>query len=409
MALRIPKPWETHGSNGANGSIGLARVNVDASATPLSNSVKTQIPRSMTVNQSNAALADPKTLSTSVLTPAQAPSASAQAPALTSVQVPTSASASSQAPTSAPVTSQEMASRPALAPVDSVPPSLPQKLNDLAPQLSFGNGGSALQQQQQPPFMPFGSMPYSTYPRFGEPSFGGPSMPYYSMNDPRRLGLVGSTALQTVESVVAAFGGFAQMLESTFYATNSSFYAIMSLTDHFRDLKNHFASILSAFAVMRWIRQLLNFLSGKHTPPIDPREFITMQEQPAAILSSASTATDINRRNRRSSYKPLLLFAIALIGLPYIMTKFIKSMYMKELAASGLPPGELPSKLEFCQAKFNFKPQEPNVELELKVGDLVVVLSKTDIHGRDSLWWYGRTKDGRSGWFPSNYCAVLEI
>ena len=35
---------------------------------------------------------------------------------------------------------------------------------------------------------------------------------------------------QLLESIVGAFGGFAQMLESTFMATHSSFYAMIVST-----------------------------------------------------------------------------------------------------------------------------------------------------------------------------------
>lgn len=47
-------------------------------------------------------------------------------------------------------------------------------------------------------------------------------------NDPNSLsrGMENSTAatFQMIESIVNAFGGFAQMLESTFMATHSSFF-----------------------------------------------------------------------------------------------------------------------------------------------------------------------------------------
>jgi peroxin-13 len=49
-------------------------------------------------------------------------------------------------------------------------------------------------------------------------------------NDPNSLsrGFENSTAatFQMIESIVGAFGGFAQMLESTYMATHSSFFGI---------------------------------------------------------------------------------------------------------------------------------------------------------------------------------------
>jgi peroxin-13 len=62
----------------------------------------------------------------------------------------------------------------------------------------------------------------------GYGGFGMPGDP----NDPNSLtrGLETSTAatFQMIESIVGAFGGFAQMLESTYMATHSSFFGICS-------------------------------------------------------------------------------------------------------------------------------------------------------------------------------------
>jgi peroxin-13 len=38
-----------------------------------------------------------------------------------------------------------------------------------------------------------------------------------------------TATFQIIESLVGAFGGFAQMLESTFMATHSSFFAMVSV------------------------------------------------------------------------------------------------------------------------------------------------------------------------------------
>lgn len=61
----------------------------------------------------------------------------------------------------------------------------------------------------------------------GYPSGGGGGDP----NDPNSLtqGMQSSTAatFQMIESIVGAFGGFAQMLESTYMATHSSFFGML--------------------------------------------------------------------------------------------------------------------------------------------------------------------------------------
>ena len=57
---------------------------------------------------------------------------------------------------------------------------------------------------------------------------GGGMMPGGDPNDPqslsRRMESGTQATFQIIESIVGAFGGFAQMLESTFMATHSSFF-----------------------------------------------------------------------------------------------------------------------------------------------------------------------------------------
>lgn len=64
----------------------------------------------------------------------------------------------------------------------------------------------------------------------GYPGFGG-YRPGIGYGDPNSLGQrmeSGTMAtFQLLESIVGTFGGFAQMLESTFMATHSSFYAML--------------------------------------------------------------------------------------------------------------------------------------------------------------------------------------
>jgi peroxin-13 len=67
-----------------------------------------------------------------------------------------------------------------------------------------------------------------------------------------------------------------------------------------------------------------------------------------------------------------------------------------------------PSKLEFCRASYDFEGSDPNIELSVKKGDIVAILSKTDPFGNASQWWRGRLRDGRTGYFPSNYCEIIE-
>lgn len=88
----------------------------------------------------------------------------------------------------------------------------------------------------------------------------------------------------------------------------------------------------------------------------------------------------------------------------------------RRLAASGQqigPDGQLvpqqidPSKLEFCRVLYDFTPEAgaavQGVDLEVKKGDLVAVLSKSDPMGNASEWWRCRARDGRMGYLPGVY------
>ena len=93
----------------------------------------------------------------------------------------------------------------------------------------------------------------------------------------------------------------------------------------------------------------------------------------------------------------------------------------KRLAASGHlqigPDGQPmpqqaidPSKLDFCRVLYDFTPESgaavQGVDLEVKKGDLVAVLSKSDPMGNPSEWWRCRARDGRMGYLPGVYLEV---
>lgn len=108
------------------------------------------------------------------------------------------------------------------------------------------------------------------------------------------------------------------------------------------------------------------------------------------------------------------------------MGKLIKALQASQeeeekrrLAASGQlqigPDGQPipaidPSKLDFCRVLYDFTPESgaavQGVDLEVKKGDLVAVLSKSDPMGNPSEWWRCRARDGRMGYLPAVYLEV---
>lgn len=264
-------------------------------------------------------------------------------------------------------------------------------------------------------------------------------------NDPNsltnRFNTSTQATFQMLEGVVGAFGGFAQMLESTYMATHSSFFAMVSVAEQFSHLRDTLGSVLGIFTVMRWIRTLLARLTGRPLPAdamaLTPAAFARFEGRSAA--PDAKTAP-------KPSRKPLLFFVLAAFGLPYLMGKLIRTMAASheeeqrrqlmmvqqqqqsqqlQQAASGTLPLD-PSKLEFCRVLYDYTPQQDAQQLALAGGataaaaggpmdlavkrdDLVVVLSKADPMGTPSDWWQCRTRDGRVGYLPATFLRKIEL
>lgn len=67
-----------------------------------------------------------------------------------------------------------------------------------------------------------------------------------------------------------------------------------------------------------------------------------------------------------------------------------------------------PENLEFAKALYEFNPENPNIEIELKPKELVAILSKLDPLGNESKWWKVRSRSGKVGYVPLNYLSIIE-
>ncbi|KAI9806990.1 MAG: Peroxisomal membrane protein PAS20 [Piccolia ochrophora] len=242
-------------------------------------------------------------------------------------------------------------------------------------------------------------------------------------NDPNSLTNTFSQSTQAtfqlIESIVGAFGGFAQMLESTYMATHSSFFAMVSVAEQFGNLRNTLGSVLGIFTLFRWIRILLAKLTGRPLPAnssdLTPSAFASFEGR---TLPDGTPGTP-----PRPSRKPFIVFALAVFGLPYLMGKLIRALARsqeeQERRRALGPNGELlpaeqqpldPSKLDFCRVLYDFTPEAgvAGVDLQVKKGDLVAVLSKSDPMGNPSEWWRCRARDSRVGYLPSPYLELIQ-
>ena len=178
---------------------------------------------------------------------------------------------------------------------------------------------------------------------------------------------------------------------------------MVRVAEQFGNLKNTLGSILGIFTILRWARTLLAKLSGR---PLPAR---------AGDLTPANFAHFEGRGpNPGPSKKPFLFFVVAVFGLPYLMGKLIRSLAAKQEEEERRRMAENPaahmdpSKLEFCRVMYDFTPEHNNaIELEVKRGDLVAVLSKSDPMGNPSQWWRCRARDTRVGYLPSPYLESI--
>lgn len=177
---------------------------------------------------------------------------------------------------------------------------------------------------------------------------------------------------------------------------------MVRVAEQFGNLKNTLGSILGIFTILRWIRTLFAKVTGKPLP-------VT-----ASDLTAANFAHFEGRgpAGTRPSKKPFFFFVAAVFGLPFLMGKLIRSLAAKqeeeERRRMAENPQVDPSKLEFCRVVYDFTPEQNNgIELEVKKGDLVAVLSKSDPMGNPSQWWRCRARDTRVGYLPSPYLESI--
>lgn len=219
-----------------------------------------------------------------------------------------------------------------------------------------------------------------------------------------------------LHSIVQTFSGVAQMLESTFMATHSSFFAMVGVVDQFGQLRNALGSVLGLFGLLRWMKE---FVTGRPSGGAG-----NLNNEFREFVNGRPVQGPQGPPQPKASKKPIIIFLLAIFGVPYAMAKLVRILNERaqaQAAANGaLLPGQLPpldpSSLTFARALYPFTPSNPN-ELGLKENEIVAITAKLDprtgaeIDPRmevEGEWWKGRTREGREGWFPRKWVEVLE-
>lgn len=188
---------------------------------------------------------------------------------------------------------------------------------------------------------------------------------------------------------------------------------MVSVAEQFGNLRQTLGSVLGIYTVMRWIRTAIAKLTGRPLPAN------ATDLTPASFAAFAGRASDGSPAMAKPSKKPFVMFMLAVFGLPYLMGKLIRTLARSQEAeqkrlmaenphAAGEPLD--PNKLEFCRALYDFTPNAnmQGMDLAVKKGDMVAVLSKSDPMGNASEWWRCRSRDGRMGYLPGIYLEVIQ-
>lgn len=207
---------------------------------------------------------------------------------------------------------------------------------------------------------------------------------------------------------------------SRLYGAPNPITAMVSVAEQFGNLRQTLGSVLGIFTVLRWMRTLIAKLTGR-PPPANSKELT-----PLNFAQFSGKPPDGSPAPPRASKKPFFFFLAAVFGLPYLMGKLIRALAKSQeeeeqrrlqndpqamALASGQPLD--PSKLDFCRVLYDFTPDAnphvvQGVDLAVKKGDLVAVLSKTDPLGNPSEWWQCRARDGRKGYLPAPYLEAIQ-
>lgn len=198
---------------------------------------------------------------------------------------------------------------------------------------------------------------------------------------------------------------------------------MISVAEQFSNLRNTLGSILGIFTLLRWFRTLLAKVTGR-PPPADATS-LTPSAFAAFQGLTAPPSVDSSNAPPTPSKKPFVIFLLAVFGLPYLMSRLIRSLAsqqesQQQAAIEGIPSSDPslaqpidPSKLVFCRVLYDYTPPNPSavegIDLPVKKGDIVAILSKLDPErGEESEWWKCRNRAGGVGYLPGVYLEEIQ-
>lgn len=256
--------------------------------------------------------------------------------------------------------------------------------------------------------------------------YGGGFGSMYGMNGMNGMnggpsGIAESTqaTFQLIEGLIGAVAGFAQMLEATYMATHNSFFTMITVAEQFQYMKELLGSFFGIFALIKFVKKILYRVTGGKMGVAPSKKRLGMEggksqgsDLSKQFIEEFRDSDLTKKKGRRISWKPLIVFLAAVFGFPYLLNKFIQKLqqHQKAKIAGGAMAQQIldPNNLEFARAIYDFVPENPRIECNLKKGDLMAIISKKDPLGNNSEWWKVRTKQGNIGYVPYNYLELIK-
>jgi peroxin-13 len=243
------------------------------------------------------------------------------------------------------------------------------------------------------------------------------------------------------------------MLESTFMATHSSFFAMIGVAEQLGNLRNWLGEILNVFTLLRWVKRMLGMggndaqavTGGAADGALSAEGFRAFESNGGVVPQNQKASTP------KPSKKPLIIFFLTVVGLPWLMNKLVRLITARQEAEArrlGLPEGAIvpifgqdgqplpqhmqppgvdlsllpsnqpqalqdppldPSKLTFVRAVHSYQPPtDDGFELSFEKNDIIAVLTPKE-ERQDPGWWRGRLRNGKIGWFPSTHVQEVPM
>lgn len=189
--------------------------------------------------------------------------------------------------------------------------------------------------------------------------------------------------INSLVGIVRAFGGIAQMMDSTFYAAWTMIMALGSVIEHLKTLRrDHLMKWIGIFRnALKWILEILRLYRGSNPS----------QKPPAEIAKDAS----LSFQSPRTISTPSQFSLVTKVGLPVVAISTClylwKRLYPREIHSNELA--------NLAKVLYSFSHPDPSY-LQVKAGDEVTILQPAD----ESGWIYAKTaRDNKSGYLPAMY------